>query len=313
MIGAHRPVLRVDDRAFDDREQVALHAFARDVGTVHAFAAGDLVDLVEEDDPRLLDAAERLLRGGLHVDQPRRLFLREDLERLGDAHALRLRALRHQVLEHLAQRRLNLLHALRCHHLDHRTARRLRHLDLDRPLVEAAVVEQRAELVAGVGLVGARHRGLRRRREEEVEQSLLGLLAGADAHLLALLFAHHVDRELGEVADDRLDVAADVADLGELRRFDLDERRLRELGQPARDLGLPDAGRADHDDVLRRDLVAQRFRHLHAAPAVAERDRDRPLRGALADDVAVELGDDLARGERRRAHASSSIVSRSFV
>src|SRR6185295_8932589 len=79
-------------------------------------------------------------------------------------------------------------------------------------------------------------------------------------------------------------------------------------------LRLPDAGGADHNDVLRRDLVAEGLGHLHAAPAVPERDRDGALRRSLADDIAIELGDDLPWRERRRAHpASSSIVSRSFV
>ena len=36
---------------------------------------------------------------------------------------------------------------------------------------------------------------------------------------------------------------------------------------------------------------------LLAAPAVAQRDGDGALGVVLADDVAVELGDDLARGE----------------
>jgi hypothetical protein len=48
-----------------------------------------------------------------------------------------------------------------------------------------------------------------------------------------------------------VDVAADIADLGELGRLDLQERRLRQLGQPAGDLGLAAAGGADHQDVLR--------------------------------------------------------------
>ena len=81
------------------------------------------------------------------------------------------------------------------------------------------------------------------------------------AHLLAAVSPRtSCDGELDQVAHHRLDVAPDVADLGELRGLDLHERRLRELGEPARDLGLPDAGRADHDDVLRRDLVAQLVR-----------------------------------------------------
>jgi hypothetical protein len=71
------------------------------------------------------------------------------------------------------------------------------------------------------------------------------------------LLAHHVDGDLDEVAHHRLDVAPDVADLGELRGLDLQERRLREPREPPRDLGLADAGRPDHQDVLRRDLLGQ--------------------------------------------------------
>ena len=117
-------------------------------------------------------------------------------------------------------------------------------------------------------------------------------------HLFGLLGADHVDRELDEIAHHRLDVAADVADLGELRRLDLDEGRLRQARQPARDLGLADAGRADHQDVLRRHLFGHLGRQLLPAHAVAQRDRHRALRLGLADDVLVELGDDLARRQR---------------
>src|SRR6266446_5053675 len=88
-------------------------------------------------------------------------------------------------------------------------------------------------------------------------------------------------------------VGRDVADLGELGRLYLDEGRVGEAREAARDLGLAHAGRADHQDVLRRDLLAQRLRDLQAAPAVPERDRDRALRPALPDDVLVELVHDL--------------------
>ena len=89
----------------------------------------------------------------------------------------------------------------------------------------------------------------------------------------------------------------DVADFGELGGFDLHERRVRELRQAARDLGLADAGRPDHQDVLRRDFLAQRLVHLHAPPAVAQRDGHGALGGVLADDVLVQLLDDLAGRE----------------
>jgi hypothetical protein len=64
-----------------------------------------------------------------------------------------------------------------------------------------------------------------------------------------------------------------------------------------RNLGLADAGRADHQDVLGVDFIAQLGRQLLAAPAVAKRHRDGALGLLLADDEAVEFRDDLARGE----------------
>src|SRR6185437_11947320 len=106
---------------------------------------------------------------------------------------------------------------------------------------------------------------------------------------------HHVDRALDEIAHHRLDVAADVADLGELGGLDLYERRAGELGETPRDLGLADAGRPDEDDVVGRDLLADRLGRALAAPPVAEGDGDGLLRLGLADDVAIELGGDLAR------------------
>ena len=57
---------------------------------------------------------------------------------------------------------------------------------------------------------------------------------------------------------------------------------------------FPDAGGADHDDVVGGDLVPDVVRRLGPAPAVPHRDGDRLLGGLLAHDVAVELGHDLA-------------------
>src|SRR5690606_12770716 len=105
------------------------------------------------------------------------------------------------------------------------------------------------------------------------------------------------DGEVDEVADHRLDVAADVADLGELRGLDLDEGGAGEAGQPAGDLGLAHARRPDHDDVVGDDLLADVLGRVEAAPAVPQGDGDAPLRVVLPDDVLVEGGDDLAGRE----------------
>ena len=88
-------------------------------------------------------------------------------------------------------------------------------------------------------------------------------------HILALAFAGLRNRDFDEVADDLLDVAADIADLGELGRLDLDERRAGEFCEPPRDLGLADTGRPDHQYVLGQYFVAQVAGELQPPPAVA--------------------------------------------
>ena len=161
------------------------------------------------------------------------------------------------------------------------------HLDLDFLVVELAGAQLLAERLLGGGA--------RVLADQRVDDALLGGDLRARCDVLALPLARQQDRDLDQVAHDLLDVAADVADLGELGRLDLEERGAREPGEAARDFGLADAGRADHQDVLRQHLLAQLVVELQAPPAVAQRDRDRALGVGLADDVAVELGDDFAR------------------
>ena len=55
-----------------------------------------------------------------------------------------------------------------------------------------------------------------------------------------------------------------------------------------------------------RDLLAQVVVELLPPPAIADRDRHGPLGIVLADDVAIELGDDFAG--REVLHESSSIT-----
>ena len=109
--------------------------------------------------------------------------------------------------------------------------------------------------------------------------------------------ARQGDGDLDKVAHDLLDVATDISDLGEFRRLDLEEGRTGKLGEAARDFGLADTGRSDHQNVLGQNFLAQPLVELQAAPAVAQRNRDRALGIGLADDEAVELGNDFARGK----------------
>jgi hypothetical protein len=93
--------------------------------------------------------------------------------------------------------------------------------------------------------------------DQRVEQPLHRRIRRRSADGLAPTVPLQPHRFLDQIAHDLLDIAADIADLGELGRLDLDEGRVGQLRQAAADLGLADAGRADHQDVLGRHLVAQ--------------------------------------------------------
>ena len=86
VVSAHKAVARIDGGAFDDGQNVALDAFAADVGAMPGFAARDFVDLVQKDDAAALDAFYGDARHLIHVDQLLLFFLHQVFGRFGDAH-----------------------------------------------------------------------------------------------------------------------------------------------------------------------------------------------------------------------------------
>src|SRR5687768_6528531 len=301
VIRADHAVLGGDGRALDQGQQVALHALAGDVGALQLSAARDLVDLVDEDDAVLLDRGERLEADLLLVHELGGLLLGDEAQRLADAQLPALAPPAAHVREHALDLLRELLHPRRGEDLHGAAA--LRDVDLDLLVVELALAQHLAETLArGVGVVALDRRHA---RQQGVEHAFLGDVLGARAHLVHFLLARALHRDLRQVAHDGVDVATDVAHLGELGGLDLDEGRVREPRQAPRDLGLAHARGADHQDVLGRDLAAQRLGHLRAAPAVPQRDRHRALGLALPDDVLVELVHDLLRRHHRRGAGGS--------
>ena len=166
--------------------------------------------------------------------------------------------------------------------------------DLDLLLLELAIAQHAAKFrpcVSG-GLLAY----------QSGDQAFLGSGFSFRLNTFAAAFAQHVQAGIDQVADDAVHIAADVADLGKFRRFDLEERRLRQLGQPAGDFCLAAAGGADHQYVLGHDFFANALRQLLPAPAVAQRNGDRALGVALPHDEAVKFRDDLSRGVCRDVH-----------
>ena len=99
------------------------------------------------------------------------------------------------------------------------------------------------------------------------------------------------------VANHGLDVAAHVADFGELRSLDFQERRVGKLRQTAGNFSFAHAGGPDHDDVLGDDFFGELRRQLLAAHAIAQGNGHGALGVLLADDVLVEFGDNFARSQ----------------
>ena len=174
-------------------------------------------------------------------------------------------------------------------------------LELDLPRLVFAVVEVAAHLVTALLGHGPARRIGREGAQEEVEEPLLGRFRGALGDARAALLLDEADRGVHEVARDGVDVAADVADLRELRRLDLDERRVHEAREPPGDLRLADARRSDHEDVLRRRVARELERESAGGATGPERDRDGALRLRLADDVAVQPSATILRGDRSRS------------
>ena len=315
VVGLDHAVLGVHRGAFHQRQQVALHTLARHLGAAVFAARGHLVDLVDEDDAVLLGVVQRRGLDVVLVHQLGGLFVHQQLARLGDLDLARLALARAHLREQALELLGHLFHALRAHDLELRLG--LGQVDLDFLVVQRAFAQALAHHLTGrvVGRRGGRrgveaHRRRARHRHQDVEDAVFGRVFGGAALAAHLQLTLLLDGHVHQVADDAVHVLAHVAHLGELGGLHLDEGRVGQLGQAARDLGLADAGGADHQDVLGRDLGAQLLVHLLAAPAVAQRDGHGTLGIALADDVAVEFGDDLLRGH---AHSSTSMVWRWLV
>src|SRR5215216_4858161 len=99
----------------------------------------------------------------------------------------------------------------------------------------------------------------------------------------------HFDTDLGQLADHALDVAADIADLGKFRGFDLYERGIGYPGKAAGDLSLADTSRSDHQDIFGKHILRDLVRKLLPSNAIAQGDRHGLFCGRLTDDVPVKL------------------------
>ena len=177
------------------RKQVALHALTADFRPYASRASGDLVHFVEEHDPGLLGSIDGRARDLLHVEKLLFLLLGEHLQSLEDRHLASLPLSAEDPGKHFLDVDVHFLDALVGDDLD-RIDPAL-DLDLDHPVVEVAVSQPLAQLLARPPrrvvppaiLVGLR-------RHQDLQHPVLGVLLGAERDVLHLFRAHHFDRHL---------------------------------------------------------------------------------------------------------------------
>src|SRR6185437_12950888 len=150
VVSAHHAIAGVDGGAFDDRQNVALHAFAGNVGPMAAFAAGNLVNFVEEDDAGILHPLNGHAGDLVHINQALFLFLDEVIEGLTDFHLPLLSALAEDVGQHVLDVDVHLLDALVGDDFEGGKGF-FADVEFDHAVVQAAFAQLLAELFASAG------------------------------------------------------------------------------------------------------------------------------------------------------------------
>ena len=147
MVGADHAVAGVHRGAFDDGQNVALHAFAGDVRAVAGFAAGDFVDFVDEEDAHLLDAVHGDARDLVHVNETVFFFLNQVIESLGNRHFALFLLLAEHAGEHVLDVDVHFLDALIGDDFEGRH-RALADFHFHHALIELAFAQLGAEFIA---------------------------------------------------------------------------------------------------------------------------------------------------------------------
>src|SRR5213593_3874400 len=119
MISSYHAITTVHCRAFDNRQDVALHSFARNVRPVSRFSTGDFVDLIEENDARVLDPLDCSARNLIHVNESLFLFLHHVFDGFINTHLAPLCSTLKEIAQHVLHVDAHLFHTLRTSQLDY--------------------------------------------------------------------------------------------------------------------------------------------------------------------------------------------------
>src|SRR5690606_32672595 len=115
-------VTGIDRSALDDRQQIALHALARNIRAAPAAgcAAGDLIEFIEENDPGIFRPLDGLSRNVFHIDEVFLFIADEQYFGVDDLHLPTDGFCRKHISEHIAEIDAHLFHSLTADKIDHR-------------------------------------------------------------------------------------------------------------------------------------------------------------------------------------------------
>ena len=200
-----------DRGALDQRQQIALHAFTRDIAAA-AFARTNLVNFIKKNNAVILDLKHRLAGDLVLINQLVAFLDHQRGESRPHRHAPRLAA--RGLAENIAQ--------IDRPHRGPRRAGNFKHrhgvlaglqLDLDFLVIELLGAQFFAETVTGQ-IAGCGP-------DQSIQNPLFCCELGPCLDLFAAFFAHHADADLDQITDDLFDIAPDITNLGEFRRLDL--------------------------------------------------------------------------------------------
>ena len=244
VVAADHAVFGADGAALDQWQQVALHTFAAHIGAAGLLAFGNFVDFVDKDNAVLLRRFDRTGLQFFFVNELGGFFVLNLF--IGGLHgeAAGLFAVAAHFGKHALQLAGHFFHAWGRHnlHADRRTA----DFDVDFFVVEFAFAQFFTEDLPGAAVALFLTLLAASGWQQGVQDALFSGVLSAVGHLLHGLFAVQLQRDVDEVANNGLNVAADITHFGKLGGLHFNEGRVGQFGQAAGNFGFTDTGWADH-------------------------------------------------------------------
>ena len=197
-----------------------------------ALAPRNLVDLIQENNARVLDAIDRRPRHLVHVDQPLLFFLNQIFKCLVHLHLSFLGSRAKDVRQHVLDVDIHLLNTLVRHNFKGWKIS-LPHIDLNLPLVKLAFTQLLPQFFPRPrGRLGQRRPAIdhnsarssgsvprpcgRRRRQKNIQQPFFGVQLSLVSNVLEFFFTHIINRNLHQIAHHRLHITPHITNFRKL-------------------------------------------------------------------------------------------------